>query len=227
MKKTAKRAKKVAVEKDGGQAKAVKQLPPGLKPLKITCTTADCDNELHCFRKSRKMKAEEHGRCRYCLADLVDWAKVHRRKLSNVDATFEELRKEYIRHHFWHVPIDAAAEYHARKKGRLALLADVKKRVERSVGAKEPVRDGQQTPFEGRAVYYAQHATATCCRKCIAYWHDVPVGTALTKDNVAYFVELITAFIEERMPKLDDGPERLPRSVRLFEAGGLRWSVSS
>jgi Domain of unknown function (DUF4186) len=221
--------KKTKTKKSKGvsRTKKVKQLPSGLKPLKITCTSTDCDNALHCFRKSRKMKAEEKGRCRYCKADLVDWARVHRRRISDVTRTFQEFRKEYIRHHFWHVSVDAAAEYHARKKGHIALRAATKNRVERSVGPKQPVRDGQQTPFEGNMIYYAQHATATCCRKCMSYWHDVPIGIALSSVQIAYFVDLIMAFIDERMPRLADTPERLPRSVRLFEAGGLRWSGSS
>ena len=31
--------------------------------------------------------------------------------------------------------------------------------------------DGKQTPMRGHPVFIAQHATATCCRKCINKWH--------------------------------------------------------
>ena len=30
-----------------------------------------------------------------------------------------------------------------------------------------PKNDGKQTPMKGHPVFIAQHATATCCRKCI------------------------------------------------------------
>src|SRR5579859_3828090 len=85
--------------------KSTRTLPLGLKPLDIKCTSADCDNNLHCFRKSRKMQNAERGKCRYCLADLVDWKRVHKRSIDDVSATFAELRKEFIRHHFWHLPV--------------------------------------------------------------------------------------------------------------------------
>lgn len=31
-----------------------------------------------------------------------------------------------------------------------------------------PVNDGKQTPMRGHPVFIAQHATATCCRGCLA-----------------------------------------------------------
>ena len=37
-----------------------------------------------------------------------------------------------------------------------------------------PPKDGHQTPWRGHPVFVAQHATATCCRKCLANWHHVP-----------------------------------------------------
>jgi hypothetical protein len=34
--------------------------------------------------------------------------------------------------------------------------------------------------MRGHPVFIAQHATATCCRGCLAKWHDIPAGRALT-----------------------------------------------
>ena len=45
-------------------------------PLDVKCTSADCENELHCFKQLRKMSDEERGKCRYCGADLVDWDRL-------------------------------------------------------------------------------------------------------------------------------------------------------
>ncbi len=38
--------------------------------------------------------------------------------------------------------------------------------------------DGRQTPREGNTIFYAQHATASCCRTCIEYWHGIPKNGA-------------------------------------------------
>lgn len=37
--------------------------------------------------------------------------------------------------------------------------------------------DGKQTPMRGHPVFIAQHATACCCRGCLAKWHGHPGGT--------------------------------------------------
>jgi hypothetical protein len=50
------------------------------KPLaKVTCTSTDCDEDLHCFRQAKKRGEEQvqGGRCRDCGADLVDFTRAH------------------------------------------------------------------------------------------------------------------------------------------------------
>ena len=45
-----------------------------LKPLKISCTSTDCDNNLHCFKSTQQMKRRnEQGKCRKCGVDLIEW----------------------------------------------------------------------------------------------------------------------------------------------------------
>ena len=38
-------------------------------------------------------------------------------------------------------------------------------------------------PMRGHPVFIAQHATATCCRGCLAKWHDIPQGVALNDEQ--------------------------------------------
>lgn len=57
--------------------------------------------------------------------------------------------------------------------------------------------DGKQTPMRGHPVFIAQHATATCCRKCINKWHKFPTGTQLTQQQQDYIVELIMEWIKK------------------------------
>lgn len=116
-----------------------------LPKLAITCTATNCEDNLHCFRSSKKLKEQGlAGACRDCHARLVDWPRVHERKLDDVEHTFTELRLELIRHHFWHVDIDERARNHALRKGRVALLGSAGNRVAKSVGVENPYRDGHR-----------------------------------------------------------------------------------
>jgi hypothetical protein len=177
-------------------------------PLKITCTSSDCDSGLHCFKATTKMKARnEGGRCRECGADLIAWERLYSRDLQDVEHTFKALKHELIRHHFWHKPIDQKAINHARRKGKKRLHSDVAKRIRRSLGAAKPERDGRQTPLEDNVIYYAQHATASCCRRCAEYWHGIPMGRPLADGEIEYLSALVRLYIDERLPRLTEDGE--------------------
>jgi uncharacterized protein DUF4186 len=187
-----------------------------LPKLAISCTKSDCGDNLHCFRSTKKLRDRGlGGACRSCHAQLVDWPRVHERQLGDVEHTFTELRLELIRHHFWHVDIDDQARDHALRKGRAALLGSVANRIAKSVGVENPYRDGQQTPFQGNVIYYAQHATASCCRTCIEYWHGIEKGRPLTSDEQDYLIQLVTLYIDDRLPELPDGPTEVPARRRV------------
>ena len=62
-----------------------------------------------------------------------------------------------------------------------------------------PKNDGKQTPMRGHPVFIAQHATATCCRKCIQKWHGFEKGRALSDDEVQFIVALIMGWVEEQL----------------------------
>lgn len=59
--------------------------------------------------------------------------------------------------------------------------------------------DGKQTPMKGHPVFIAQHATATCCRKCINKWYKFPIGTQLTQEQQDYIVDLIIEWIKQQL----------------------------
>ena len=69
---------------------------------------------------------------------------------------------------------------------------------ERLAPADHP-KDGKQTPWRGHPVFVAQHATATCCRGCLAKWHRIPKGHALSAGEQAYVVNVIARWIELQM----------------------------
>jgi hypothetical protein len=57
--------------------------------------------------------------------------------------------------------------------------------------------DGKQTPMRGHPVFIAQHATATCCRKCINKWHKFEMNVELTQEQQNYLVDIIISWIEK------------------------------
>lgn len=66
--------------------------------------------------------------------------------------------------------------------------------TERLVPA-EPPGDGRQTPLRGHPVFIAQHATATCCRGCLAKWHYVPKGRSLSNEQIDYVLRVIQRWL--------------------------------
>jgi hypothetical protein len=203
----------------GNQSKIDDDLPP----LKISCTSSACGNGLHCFlQKQKRRKSDEiqenpfgrGGKCRSCGVDLVEWDRVYKRDILDVAYTSEMLKYELIRHNFWHVEIDQKAINHALRKGKIGMREAAERRIRKSVGDAIPPFDGRQTPKTGNAIFYAQHATAICCRKCIEEWHGIPRGVALNDETISYFTELVMLYINERLPQLEEEGVKVPKSTQ-------------
>lgn len=187
---------------------------PKPAPLAISCLDTDCESGLHCFRTKRKLRdGRRNGKCRDCGIDLVDWKRVQQHDLADVSHTFASLKHELIRHHYWHNVIDPKASNYARHKGKKGLREAAEQRVRKSVAPAKPFRDGTQTPYEGNPLFYAQHATAACCRKCINEWHGIPEGRDLTEEEILYLTNLMMLYLNERLPQVTENGEKVPRRV--------------
>jgi hypothetical protein len=173
------------------------ELPP-LAPLRVTCGTSNCTSGLHSYKPPKGAKDVSKCSCKDCGASPVDWGRVRGRVLEDIEHTFSALQTEYIRHDFFNRPFDERALTRARKEGPEALYSTIKGRLEKSVGKAKQFRDGIQTPFVGKVVHYAQHATATCCRKCMRIWHGIEPGQQLTDEQTDYCVALISAYLKQR-----------------------------
>ncbi len=81
----------------------------------------------------------------------------------------------------------------------LAVVLDHARRfvAERLAPAK-PRNDGRQTPMRGHPVFVAQHATATCCRGCLARWHGIAKGRPLTETQIEYVLRVIERWLREQ-----------------------------
>ena len=62
----------------------------------------------------------------------------------------------------------------------------------------QPANDGRQTPMRGHPVFVAQHATATCCRGCLAKWHGIPSGRPLTEAEQTRVLDVIRCWLGRR-----------------------------
>ena len=183
--------------------------PPPLP--KMACKQADCANNLHCFIQDKQnSRPVSGGKCRECGVELVTWSRVHERRLQDAAYTFSMLRFEWIRHRFFHQPLTLRERNYARRKGRAGVRAAAERRIRSSVCAENPFRDGAQTPWSGNILYYAQHATASCCRTCIAEWHGIAAGGDLTEDEVRYLADLLCLYVDHRMPNLTEAGEKVP-----------------
>jgi hypothetical protein len=86
-------------------------------------------------------------------------------------------------------------------KGMETVLGHACDFVERRLAAAGPVNDGKQTPMRGHPVFIAQHATATCCRSCVAKWHGIAAGRSLTHAEHAHLVAAIERWLAGAEPQ--------------------------
>ena len=81
-------------------------------------------------------------------------------------------------------------------RGMEAVRAHAEQFIDTRLAPAAPRNDGKQTPYRGHPVFVAQHATATCCRTCLARNHGILAGAELTADERGYVVEVICRWIE-------------------------------
>ena len=76
--------------------------------------------------------------------------------------------------------------------------------VTKRIAPAKPAKDGKQTPWKGHPVFVAQHATATCCRKCIAKWHGIPKGRELRDLEIEHLLNVIMSWIVNELKTGED-----------------------
>lgn len=91
-------------------------------------------------------------------------------------------------------------------------MAEADDLLGKRLGDASPRNDGKQTPFKGHPMFIAQHATATCCRGCLAKWHGIGKGQTLRPPEL----EHITAVIERWMRIQSAGIPEEPAQGRLL-----------
>jgi hypothetical protein len=115
--------------------------------------------------------------------------------MRDFDDLFAALSRSPFRQRFRLAPGDLI---YLRDKGMVTILDHAADFVAKRLAPTEPRNDGKQTPFRGHPVFTAQHATATCCRGCLAKWHQIPKGRTLTAQEEAYVVDVIAHWLGQK-----------------------------
>jgi len=113
----------------------------------------------------------------------------------DLDELFAALDRSRFRRRFRLRGKEAA---YLRQRGREAVLEHARQFVESRVAVAEPANDGKQTPMKNHPVFIAQHATATCCRGCLAKWHGLDKGRALSAAEIDYVVSVLERWLRQQ-----------------------------
>ncbi len=118
------------------------------------------------------------------------------------DDLFAALAQSAFRSRFHLGPNERA---YLEEKTLATVLGHGRRFVAERLAPAEPRNDGRQTPMRGHPVFVAQHATATCCRGCLAKWHHIAAGVPLTVEQVDYVLAILARWLRGEMPDPAEG----------------------
>ena len=130
--------------------------------------------------------------------------------LADLDDIFARLARSAFRQRF---TLATREREYMRVRGKETVLAHARVLIAHRLAPAHPAKDGKQTPFRGHPAFLAQHATATCCRGCLAKWHGIPAGRVMTVDEREYVVSTIERWLD--MQAAGDRPD-VQQSLQLL-----------
>jgi hypothetical protein len=113
----------------------------------------------------------------------------------DLDTLFAALERSRFRQRF---RLGPAERGYLATRGLSTVLAHAADFIARRLAPAQPRNDGRQTPMRGHPVFIAQHATATCCRGCLAKWHGIPAGRPLDAAEQAHAVAAIARWLRHQ-----------------------------
>jgi hypothetical protein len=114
----------------------------------------------------------------------------------DIDRIFAELARSPFRRRF---RLGSRERAYLEAKGLATVLDHARDFIARRLAPASPANDGRQTPFRGHPVFVAQHATATCCRSCLAKWHGIPRGRPLDAAEQAHVAAALERWLRAHM----------------------------
>lgn len=85
-----------------------------------------------------------------------------------------------------------------QSKGLTVVLQHAADFIEKRLAPAQPANDGKQTPMRNHPAFVAQHATATCCRGCLAKWHGIAKGRALAAAEKQYVLAVLERWLRQQ-----------------------------
>jgi hypothetical protein len=111
----------------------------------------------------------------------------------NLKQLFSRLAKSKFRSGF---KLREKERLYLQNKGFTVIEQHARDFVTQRLAPALPENDGRQTPMRNHPVFIAQHATGTCCRKCLEKWHGIKMGQELTEQQVDYIVSVIMYWLK-------------------------------
>jgi predicted Fe-S protein YdhL (DUF1289 family) len=124
--------------------------------------------------------------------------------MNDIDDVLARLSRSPFRRRF---TLKGADRAYLERKGLAAVCDHARGFVASRLAPPHPASDGKQTPFRGHPVFVAQHATATCCRGCLAKWHGIARGRPLDAAEQAYILAVLERWLARELGEDDAGPE--------------------
>jgi predicted Fe-S protein YdhL (DUF1289 family) len=115
-------------------------------------------------------------------------------RMRNIDDLFAALDLSAFRRRFH---LAAREQAYLRAKTLPVVLEHAREFIAHRLAPAAPPNDGKQTPFRGHPVFVAQHATATCCRGCLAKWHGIAAGRELEAIEQAHVLAVLERWLRQ------------------------------
>lgn len=112
--------------------------------------------------------------------------------MRDLDDLFSALAQSRFRRRF---KLSAQEMRYLDRHGTAGMRSHAAHFVGQRLAPAQPANDGRQTPMRNHPVFVAQHATATCCRRCLARWHGIPAGKPLGAAEQAYVLAVIERWL--------------------------------
>jgi hypothetical protein len=116
--------------------------------------------------------------------------------MRSLNDLFVALRESAFRRRFH---LQAPERRYLATHGIDEVLVQAEELIARRLAPAAPPNDGRQTPWRGHPVFVAQHATATCCRGCLAKWHAIPRGAPLTDEQTAHVIATLERWLRAEL----------------------------
>lgn len=113
--------------------------------------------------------------------------------MRDLDLIFSRLERSPFRRRF---RLQSKEQAYLAERGLPTILEHARDFIAKRLAEPAPRNDGRQTPMRGHPVFIAQHATATCCRSCLAKWHQIPSGRPLSEAEQQYILSVIERWVQ-------------------------------